>query len=138
LKYTLRNVVFSVSAALLAAGCGGANHQNEHLADQVTKAIIANDMRSVEKEFNAMVRPKLENRASVGRLSDELNALGKFEGVHETTPQGSEGGKHTFAAKFEKATWVEDMTLDQDGKIAAFHVHRPQSLSHSSSEQTSD
>lgn len=123
---------------MLVAGCGGAHHENEHLADQVTRAIIANDMRPVEKEFNAIVRPKLENRASVGRLSDELNTSGKFEGVHETTPQSSADGKHTFEAKFEKATWVEDMTLDQDGKITAFHVHRPNSSSRSSSEETSD
>ena len=119
--------ILGLSAAALLSGCFGPNH-NERLADRVTSAIVANDMRPVSKEFNAIVRPKLEDRASVGRLSDELNALGAFKGAHETTPHEAPAGKHTFSARFEKATWVEDMTLDQDGKIASFHVHRPSTL----------
>ena len=106
------------------AGCFGPNH-NEQLADQVTKAIVQNDMRPVEKDFNAIVRPKLLNRARVGELSDELNALGSFKGVKETTEKGAPEGDHTFNAEFQKATWVEQMRIDSDGKIAAFYVHPP-------------
>ena len=95
----------------------------ERLAASVTKAIIANDMRPVESDFNALRRPQLEDRAKVGQLSDELNALGAFKGVKETTPADARAGYHTFSASFDKATWSEDMTLDADGKIAAFHVH---------------
>ncbi len=95
----------------------------ERLADNVTKAILANNMKPVEGEFNALRRPQLEDRAKVGQLSDDLTALGAFKGVKETTPSGASEGYHTFAARFDKATWSEDMTLDADGKIAAFHVH---------------
>lgn len=102
--------------------CGGEN-ADEKLADRVTQAIVNNDIRPVEKDFNALTRPKL-TRGAVGRLSDQLNALGKFERTHETTPPDQKNGRHTFDAVFEKATWHEDMTLDEDGKIAAFYVHR--------------
>ena len=106
------------------AGCFGPNG-SERLADRVTTAIVANDMRPVEKEFNAIVRPKLENRQMVGKVSsDQLSALGRFKGVRETTPRGTSDGKHTFEADFQKAKWVEDMVIDTDGKIAAFHIHQ--------------
>ncbi len=101
------------------------NH-NEELATQVTQAIVKNDMTPVEKNFNAMVRPRLENRAAVGRLSDDLHGLGTFKDVKEDTPSGSPAGFHHFQAHFEKGTWVEDMTLDGDGKISGFHVRDPE------------
>ena len=111
-------------AALSLGGCFGPNH-NEQLADQVTKAIVANDMRPVEGDFNALVRPRLLNRARVGELSDELNGLGAFRRVKETTPKDATQGQHTFDAEFAKATWKEVMTLDSEGKIASFYVRPP-------------
>jgi hypothetical protein len=118
----VRRFAFPAAAMLLLAGCFGENHY-EKMADQVTKAIIANDMRPVEPEFNAIVRPKLLNRSRVGQLSDELNALGPLKRIKENTPAGAPPGEHTFAVQFEKATWTEDLLIDADGKIAAFHVH---------------
>ena len=111
-----------VLAVLALAACAGEN-ANEKLADRVTQAVVSNDMRPVEKDFNALTRPKL-TRGAVGRLSDELNALGKFQRTHETTPKDQTSGRHTFEAVFDKATWHEDMTLDEEGKIAAFYVHK--------------
>lgn len=116
----MRWLVFA--SVLMLAACGGEN-ANEKLADRVTAAVVSNDMRPVEKDFNALTRPKL-TRGAVGRLSDQLNALGKFDRTHETTPKDVTGGHHTFDAVFEKATWHEDLTLDEDGKIAAFFIHR--------------
>jgi hypothetical protein len=112
---------FASLALLALVACGGPN-ANEKLADRVTEAIVNNDIRPVEKDFNALTRPKL-TRAAVGRLSDQLNALGKFHRTHETTPKGAPAGRHTFDAIFDKATWHEDMVLDEDGKIAAFYIH---------------
>ncbi len=113
----------AVAAAVLAlAGCAGENHA-EKLADQVTRAIVANDMRPVAPEFNAIVRPKLMERERVGRLSDELAPLGSFKRTKENTPAGAAAGTHQFVAEFERGTRIEDMTLDSDGKIAAFHIH---------------
>jgi hypothetical protein len=120
-----KNVRIGLLMGTLAlAACAGENH-NEQLADRVTMAIVANDMRPVEPDFNALARPGLENRAKVGRLSDDLNALGKFKRTHETTPKDAPPLRHTFDADFEKGAWVEDLTFDSDGKIASFHVHPP-------------
>jgi hypothetical protein len=116
----MRRLFFA--CALLLAACAGEN-DNEKLADRVTQAIVNNDIRPVEKDFNALTRPKL-TRGAVGRLSDQLNTLGKFDRTHETTPKDVSNGRHTFDAVFEKATWHEEMTLDEDGKIAAFFIHR--------------
>ncbi|MFY9779839.1 MAG: hypothetical protein WAJ85_04930 [Candidatus Baltobacteraceae bacterium] len=116
-------VVVLVVTAILFRLVVPHHNRYERLADDVTKAIVANDMRPVEGDFNALRRPQLEDRAKVGQLSNDLNALGAFKGVKETTPSGASEGYHTFSAAFEKATWNEDMTLDADGKIAAFHVH---------------
>jgi hypothetical protein len=109
---------------LVAAGCFGPN-QYEKQADMVTKAIVANDMRPVEKDFNALVRPKLENRAKVGMLSDQLNALGAFKGAKEDTPSGAPPRAHKFVATFEKAAWTECLVYDEDGKISNFDVIPP-------------
>ena len=115
----------TILVALTAlGGCFGENHY-EKQADTVTKALIANDMRPVEPDFNAIVRPKLLNHAHVGELSDQLNALGTFKTVHETTPKDAPQGQHTFDAVFARGTWKEVMTIDSDGKIASFYVRPP-------------
>jgi hypothetical protein len=103
-----------------------ANHY-EHLADDVTKALVNNDMRPVENEFNALRRPELENRAKVGALSNFVNDEGAFKGVKEDTPSGSPDGYHRFVAHFEKGDLSEELTVDADGKIAKFDVHTPPS-----------
>jgi hypothetical protein len=116
---------FGLAALALAlASCAGENHY-EQLADQVTRAIVANDMRPVEKDFNALARPQLENRARVGELSDELGALGAFKRTHEQTVAGETAGVHTLNAEFAKATWRIQMRIDSDGKIAAFRIAPP-------------
>jgi hypothetical protein len=102
-------------------------HENktEQLATQVTQAIIKNDMHPVEKDFNALARPELENRGRVGRLSDQLVALGALKSVKEDTAKDAPAGVHHFVAQFDKATWVEDLKTDADGKISAFEIHPP-------------
>ena len=72
--------------------------------------------------------PSLMERERVGRLSDQLVPLGKFKRTKENTPAGSLPGTHWFVAEFERGTRIEDLTLDADGKISAFHI-RPSSES---------
>jgi len=98
-------------------------NKNESEATRITQAIVNNNMQPVERDFNALARTQLENRGKVGRLSDDLNALGKLKSVKEDTPKDSRPLYHHFSATFEKGTWVEDMTYDGDGKVASFHVH---------------
>jgi hypothetical protein len=97
-------------------------NSSERLAASVTRAIANNDMSPVEKDFNAIRRPELENRGKVGRLSDFVNADGSLKSVQEDTPSGSPAGYHHFIAHFDKGDLAEDMKLDDDGKIVDFHV----------------
>lgn len=113
--------IVAAACALAAAGCESGTPA-ENLADRVTRAIVANDMGPVAPEFNALVRPRLMERERVGRLSDQLVPLGKFKRTKEDTPAGSPAGVHRFVAEFERGTRIEDLTLDPDGKIAAFHI----------------
>jgi hypothetical protein len=111
-----------VSVAIIGlSACGGEN-SNEKLARRVTEAVMENDMRPVASEFNAIVRPKLENRETVGRLSDNLRPLGRLKRVKETTRNGERTGRHTFDVEFDNGIQNEDMTLDSEGKIAGFHI----------------
>jgi len=101
------------------------HHENryEKLATDVTKALEANDMRPVEREFNALRRPQLEDRAKVGALSDFVNAEGSLKSVREDREKpGAPVGYHHFTARFDKGDLSEDLTVDADGKIADFHV----------------
>lgn len=100
------------------------HHENryERLASDVTRAVAANDMRPVTKEFNALTREKLADRGKVGQLSDFVNADGALKSVKEDTPSGSKPGYHHFVATFQNGQRAEDLTVDSDGKIADFHV----------------
>lgn len=100
------------------------HHENryERLASDVTHALAANDMRPVEKEFNAVTRPKLEDRGKVGNLSDFVNADGKLKSVKEQAQPEGKPNVHLFVATFEKGQRAEDLTVDSDGKIVDFHV----------------
>jgi len=98
---------------------------NERLATRVTIAIVNNDMRPVENDFNAIPREQLKNRPKVALLSQDLNELGKLKKIKEDTPGTAAVRYHHFLAEFEKGTWEEDLTYDTAGKISTFHVHAP-------------
>ena len=122
-------IVAAIVLLLLLLAWRAFHHENryEHLATDVTKALLNNDMRPVEGKFNALRRPELENRAKVGSLSNFVNAEGGFKGVKEDTPAGSADGYHHFVAHFDKGDLSEDLTVDSEGKIAKFDVHPVQS-----------
>ena len=113
-----------VAIALLFGANKLLHHENryEKLATDVTKALAANDMRPVQKEFNAITRAKLADRGKVGTLSDFVNADGALISMKEDTPSGSDPNYHHFVATFKNGTRTEDLTVDSDGKIADFHV----------------
>jgi len=100
-------------------------NKHEALALRVTQAIVHNDMTPVANDFSPTTRVKLSNHLTVARLSDDLNGLGKLKSLREDTPAASPAGFHHFQVQFEKATWLEDITYDADGKILGFHVRAP-------------
>jgi hypothetical protein len=117
-------VPVAIAIALLFGANKLLHHENryEKLATDVTKALAANDMRPVEKDFNAITRAKLADRGKVGTLSDFVNAEGALASMKEDTPSGSNPNFHHFVATFKNGKRAEDLTVDNDGKIADFHV----------------
>lgn len=109
-----------MGGALVLSACAREN-ANEKLADEVTRAVQANDVSPVEKNFNALVRPKMTH-ASVGRLADQLAPLGKLKRNHEVAANGQPATHHEFNAEFDKGSAHESMDLDADGKIAKWWV----------------
>jgi hypothetical protein len=125
MRQRLMPIVFVLFALLVWNVFHPKPNVNEQVATKITDAVIANDMKPVETDFNAITREKVEDRGRVGALSQQLNDLGKLESIKEDTPKDAQPRYHHFIVKFDKATWVEDMTYDSDGKIESFHVHPP-------------
>ncbi len=114
--------VVVVVAVVIANLLGRHENSYERMADAITQALAHNDMAPVQKDFNAIDRPELQNRARVGALSDLVGAMGAFKGSKENTPQGLDPGYHQFVETFARGTLVEKYKLDADGKITRFHI----------------
>jgi hypothetical protein len=111
----VRACALAVTLALCA--CSTQN-PNERLAQNVTEALVANDLRPVQNDIAP--NPRI-TRVQVAEWSDELNDQGKLESVKEITcPPGLEVGAHCFIATFEKRTFNEIMRLDEHNKIVVF------------------
>lgn len=108
--------------ALLIAGCSTQN-KYEKEADKITKAVIANNMQDVAGDFDSQARTQV-TRVAVARLSDELNAQGKYQGIQEVKAAANgTPGEHDFIARFDKHGYYESLVLDDDGKVRAWHIH---------------
>jgi hypothetical protein len=109
-----------VAVALLLVVASGCSFQNkyEKQAQQITEALIANDMTPVKDE----IPPGAITRVQVAEYSDELNSYGKLQSVKETTA-GCPASYHCFDVRFEKRLVNERMLIDDTGKVARFNFH---------------
>lgn len=121
-----RNILITVLIVVLAFFLLSRlfTHENryEKLATNITNAIANNDMRPVEKNFNAIRRTQLQDRARVGNLANMVVPLGKLKRSKENTPSGAPAGYHQFTEQFEKGTLFEKYQLDSDGKVVNFFI----------------
>src|SRR5690348_2817009 len=76
MKKYLAAALAALSLATLA-GCGGQN-KNEREADKITRAIVANDVSPVMKDFDPTIKGQI-TRVRVAELSDQLNADGPYQ-----------------------------------------------------------
>ncbi len=104
-----------VCAALLLAGCSFEN-KYEREADKITRAVMNNDMTPVKNDIAPGVNM---SRVKIAEYSDELSAQGKLESIKETTP--CDPGFHCFTVKFEKRTYLEDLAMDDQGKVTRWN-----------------
>ena len=114
----LRGSVLLACVAMVLAGCAGQN-KYERQADQITQAVVNNDLRPVQNDLAPGIKI---SRVQVAEWSDELSAQGKLESVKES--KDCAPGWHCFNVKFEKRNYVERMRLDENGKVTnwAFHA----------------
>lgn len=106
-----KHAALAVLAALIAAGCSFQN-KNEREADEITRAVMANDLAPVQ---NDIAKGITIPRVQVAEWSDELNAQGKLLSVKETATCSP--GWHCFDVKFAKRAYVERLRLDETGKV---------------------
>ena len=110
----------TMAVALGLGACSGNSGIEQKLADSVTRAVYNNDMSGVTSNFSSDVAPQV-TRASLGMLSDQLHAMGNYQGLTETATDVP-AQRYTFEAKFDKGDMTVQMRLDASGKIAAYRV----------------
>ncbi len=108
----IRPRTLAVLAAAALAACSFQNKYERETGD-ITRAVMNNDLRPVSGDIAPGVNIP---RVKVAEWSDELNAQGKLVSIKET-PDKCEAGWHCFEAKFEKRVYVEQMRLDENGKV---------------------
>jgi hypothetical protein len=108
-------------AALSVTAC--ADHSPAQVADQITRAVINNDMRPVMGDFDPSVAGDV-TRVRVAELSDELNAQGAYRGLRQTNaPWCDRTGYLCFDVSFAKRPYREWMKIGSDGKVQDWWIH---------------
>ena len=113
----IRALLAVAATAVILSACSFES-KNERLADEITKAVMANDMSPVMKDLT----PGLKiTRSQIANASDELNSQGKLQSVKENP--SCDPGWHCFNVQFEKHLYTERMSLDENGKVREWHFH---------------
>lgn len=118
----MKHLLALVTLAVLVTGCSFKNNAEKE-ADKITKAVIANNMDPVMKDFDSQLRAKITPIA-VAQYSTELRQQGGYKGIKEV-PAGANAtpGEHDFIATFEKHNYTEMMVLDDDGHVRSWKFH---------------
>ena len=110
----VRAVLALAAAAVIMSACSFES-KNERLADEITKAVVANDLGPVMKDLTPGSDKKI-TRSQIANWSDELNGYGKMQSLKENNAN-CDPGWHCFDVQFEKRKVVERMALDENGKV---------------------
>jgi hypothetical protein len=93
----------------------------ERIARELTLALQANDLATVDKLQNSETRGHV-TRAAVGHAADVFAPLGDLKTTRETTANGE---THEFDATFDKGVVHETIQFDPDSKIVHFRFDPP-------------
>lgn len=115
----VRALLALVSAAVVLSACSFES-KNEKLADEITRAVMANDLKPVMKDLTPGTDKKV-TRSMVANWSDELNQQGKLQSIKENPT--CDPGWHCFNVQFEKNKYTETMALDENGKVRDWKFH---------------
>ena len=112
----------AAALAVLLAGCSFKN-KSEKEADKITHAVIANNMDPVMKDFDSQLRAQI-TPIIIAQLSTELREQGAYKNIKEVALRpNATPGEHDFEATFERHVYTEQMVLDDDGHVRAWHIH---------------
>lgn len=115
----VRVLLAVVATAVILSACSFES-KNERLADEITKAVMANDMSPVMKDLSPGTDKKL-TRSMVANWADELTQQGKLQSVKENPT--CDPGWHCFDVQFEKHKYHEWMALDENSKVREWKFH---------------
>jgi len=107
----------TLAIALTACG-GGGNGAAQSTADTITKAVIANDVGTVQNNLDDALKPTV-TKASVGALSDTMQKLGEYKGLTLLSSDATKN-EYTYRADFASGTMNVVIKLDSDGKAGAY------------------
>ncbi|MFN2529612.1 MAG: hypothetical protein ABR584_12945, partial [Candidatus Baltobacteraceae bacterium] len=103
-------------------GCSFQNKATQE-ADKITKAVIANNMDPVIKDFDSQLRAKI-TPVALAQFSTELRDQGAYKGIKEVAVGANAiPGEHDFIATFDKHNYTEKMILDDNGAVRSWSFH---------------
>jgi hypothetical protein len=111
-----RSPIALIAIALALGACSFQN-KYESEAQKITEAVMANNLAPVQGDIAPSVKI---TRVQVAEMSDELAEQGKLVSLKETTT-GCPSGVHCFNVKFEKHDYLEEMRMDDTGKVVDWH-----------------
>lgn len=94
----------------------------------MTRAVIANDLSPVMNRLDPGIEGEL-TRVRVAEISDQLNAQGAYQGLHQASGAWCPQAALCFDVQFEKAPFHEIMKLSKDGKVKYWWIRAAQKQS---------
>jgi hypothetical protein len=114
----VKRLIALLVVSLALAACSGQN-KYEKQADDITHAVMNNDLRPVQDQIAKGISI---TRVQVAQWSDELNGQGKLLSIKEVKT-GCAPGWHCFNVQFQKRAYVERMLLDDSGHVVNWQFH---------------
>jgi hypothetical protein len=112
----------AVALAIAASACAQTTTQTnpQALADQTTRAVYNLDYATTTAQFDDALKAQV-TRASMGQLSDQMHALGTYQGLKPLSSDADKG-RYDYEATFDKGTLVVQLRLDPNQKIGAYRI----------------
>lgn len=118
--------VIALTGALTLVACGGSSPQ-QNAADDATKAVYNNDLNAMQSHFDDALQKQV-TLGGVSALSQKLHAFGAYKGLSQLDADAG-AGRYDYNATFDNATMTVHVRVDGDGKLAAYRIDVPQSVS---------
>ena len=110
----------AVALAIAAVACAQPRTDPQALADQTTRGIYAIDYDATTARFDDALKSQV-TRASIGQLSDQMHALGEYQGLKQTSADPDKG-RYDYEATFDKGKLLVELRIDPDQKIGAYRI----------------